>query len=156
MTPDQSTRREPVDPLLEPLDDLRERRGDGAEVVRSEERLVTGTETVETGRVRARKHVDRELVDQLVPRGVEHADLERHPVVEGDSGEVETLPDGSISIPVFEEQLVVEKRLVVRERVVLRKHTVYEEHRVEAELRKERVEIEVDGDVEVSGDVESR
>ena len=28
-------------------------------------------------------------------------------LVEGDSGEVETLEDGSISIPVFEEQLVI-------------------------------------------------
>ena len=34
--------------------------------------------------------------------------------VDADSGEVETLPDGSISIPVFEEQLVITKRLVVR------------------------------------------
>jgi len=30
-----------------------------------------------------------------------------------------------MSIPVFQEQLVVEQRLVVRERIIVRKHTVY-------------------------------
>ena len=72
--------------------------GGSVEVTRSEERLVTGTETVETGRVRARKEVDVEPVEQLVPRGVEHADLERTGAYEGDSGQVETLEDGSLSI----------------------------------------------------------
>ncbi|MCW2608543.1 MAG: hypothetical protein JWO60_3236 [Frankiales bacterium] len=118
----------------------------------SEERLVTGTETAQVGSVRARKEVDVETVDQVVPRGVEHADLERSSALEGDSGEVITLEDGSLSIPVFEEQIVVEKRLVVRERVVIRKHTVYEEHRVSADLKRERLEVETDGDVRVSGD----
>jgi uncharacterized protein (TIGR02271 family) len=84
-------------------------------------------------------------VERVVPRDTEYADVERELVEPGhDSGEVETLPDGSISIPVFEEQLVVEKRLVVRERVIIRKHRVTEEHRIEAELRRERVDIEVD------------
>ena len=121
-----------------------------ADLTLSEERLRVGTETVDAGTVRARKHVDVEQVSQVVPRGVEHADLERAPVSEGDSGQVETLPDGSISIPVFEEQIVVEKRLVVRERVVLRKRTVYEEHEVTAELRRERLEVDTDGDVRVT------
>jgi hypothetical protein len=74
----------------------------------------------------------------------EHADLERHPVTEADSGEVEVLPDGSISIPVFQEELVIEKRMVVRERVIVRKHTVSQDQLVEADLRKERVALEVD------------
>ena len=117
----------------------------------AEQRLVTGTETVQTGSVRARKEVDVERVEQVVPRGVEHADVERTAALEGDSGQVETLPDGSLSIPVFEEQIVVEKRLVVRERIVLRKHTVYEEHLVQADLERERLEVETDGDVKVSG-----
>lgn len=116
----------------------------------AEERLSTGTETYETGSVRARKKIDVERVEQVVPRGTEHADLERVAALDGDSGQVETLEDGSISIPVFEEQIVVEKRLVVRERVVLRKHTVYEEHKVTADLRRERLEIDTDGDVRVT------
>lgn len=116
----------------------------------AEERLATGTETYRTGSVRARKEIDVEQVEQVVPRGTEHADLERVTALDGDSGQVETLEDGSISIPVFEEQIVVEKRLVVRERVVLRKHTVYEEHKVTAELRRERLEINTDGGVRVT------
>ena len=116
----------------------------------SEERLVTGTETVRTGSVRARKEVDVERVEQVVPRGVEHADLERVSALEADTGKVITLEDGSLSIPVFEEQIVVEKRLVVRERIVLRKHTVYEEHKVTADLKRERLEVETDGDVRVT------
>lgn len=119
------------------------------ETTRSEERLVVGTQVEESGRVRAVKHVDTERVEQTVPRGVEHAEVDRQGVAQGDSGQVETLEDGSLSIPVFEEQIVVEKRLVVRERVIVRKTTVYEEQVVSADLRRERVEIETDGDVRV-------
>ena len=115
-----------------------------------EERLQVGTETVQAGRVRAVKHVDTETVEQRVPREVERADLERAEVREGDSGQVETLPDGSLSIPVFEEQIVVEKRRVLRERVIVRKSTVVEEQVVTADLRRERVEIETEGDVRVT------
>src|SRR5829696_1278768 len=93
-----------------------------AEVVRSEEALRVGAVEHEAGRVRARKVVETEHVEQVVPRYTEQAEVERADVEPGDSGEVETLPDGSISIPVFEEQLIVEKRLVVVERVVLRKY----------------------------------
>lgn len=122
---------------------------DEATVQLSQEQLRVGTERVESGRVRARKEVDTERVTRTVERGVEHADVDRAPALEGDSGQVETLPDGSLSIPVFEEQLVVEKRLVVRERIVVRKHTLFEEHQVEADLRRERLEIETEGDVEL-------
>lgn len=66
------------------------------------------------------------------------------PAEEYDSGEIETLPDGSISIPILEEELVVTKRLVVKERIIVRKDTVTETRRVDAELRKERLEIEGD------------
>ena len=94
-----------------------------------------------------RKVVDVERAETVVPVGTEHADLERYPVGEVDSGEVEVLEDGSISIPVFQEELVIEKRLVVRERVIVRKHTVTEERLVEADLRRERVEVDVDPEV---------
>ena len=115
---------------------------------RNEEELRVDGRQEESGRVRARKVVSHERVQRVVPRGVEHADVERITVDGPDSGLVETLPDGSVSIPVFEEQLVVDKRLIVRERVIVRKHTVYEEHHVEADLRRERIEIDVDPTVE--------
>jgi uncharacterized protein (TIGR02271 family) len=126
------------------------------DLVLSEEQLRVGTRSEESGRVRAVKHVDTETVSEQVPRGTERADLEHATALDGDSGEVETLPDGSLSIPVFEEQIVVTKKLVVRERVIVRKHTVYEQHEVTAELRRERLEILTDGDVEITGDVDER
>jgi len=121
---------------------------DEASVVRREEELVVGTHAVEYGEVRARKRVETERLDEVFERQVEHAgELDRVSAYENDSGEIETLDDGSVSIPVFEERLVVTKEIVVRERVILRKRTVTEQERVEAELRKERVEIETSGDV---------
>ena len=119
---------------------------EGASVVRHEEELALDTREYEAGSVRARKRVETEQVERVEPRSVEYGEFERAPADEADSGEIETLEDGSVSIPLFEERLVVKKELFVRERVILRKRTVTEHHRVEAELRKERIEIE--GDVE--------
>lgn len=134
------------------------RGGADGDMVLSEERLEVGTESDRVGAVRAVKHVDVENVSTRVDRGTEHADLDRAAVTDadGDSGEVETLPDGSLSIPVFEEQIVVTKRLVVRERVVVRKHTVYEEHVVSADLKRERLEVETDGAAVVEDDGRDR
>jgi len=127
-----------------PPDDDRPRRDETTGVIRWEEELTVETRDREAGRLGIRKVVDIERAETVVPVDIEHADLERHPVDEADSGEVEVLPDGAISIPVFQEELVVEKRLVVRERVIVRKHTVTEDRLVEADLRRERVEIDVD------------
>lgn len=125
----------------------------GAETVRHEERLDVGTETEDTGSVRVRKHVESHPVEYSVPRDVEHVDTnERVAVEEGDSGEVEVLDDGSVSIPVFEEVLVVTKRLVVRERVIVRKHTVVDEYKLQTDLRREHVTVDADDSVELSDD----
>ena len=122
-------------------------------LVRHEEALKVGTAVGEAGAVRARKRVETERVEEIVPRQIESVDdLERIASTEDDSGEVEVLEDGSVSIPIFEEELVVTKRLVVRERVVIRKRTETEDRRVEAELRKERVDVEAEGDVEIETD----
>jgi uncharacterized protein (TIGR02271 family) len=122
----------------------------GAETVLREERLETGTETVDTGSVHVRKHVETHPVEYAVPRDVEHVDTsERISVEEGDSGEVEVLDDGSVSIPVFEEVLVVTKRLVVRERVIVRKHTVVDEYKLQTELRREHLSVDADDSVDL-------
>ena len=124
---------------------------DDAAVVRHEEELEVGTRPVDAGTVHVRKHVETDHVEEVVPRRREHFDDVEHVAAnEGDSGEVETLPDGSISIPILEEELVISKRTVVRERVVVRKRTETEHRRVEADLRKERVDI--DSDVELEGE----
>ena len=121
--------------------------GDVTDLIRQEEALTVGTSSQEAGRLGVRKVVDHELAATVVPVGTEHADVERRPVAEADSGEVEVLPDGSVSIPVFQEEVVIETRLVVRERVIVRKHTVTEDRLVEADLRRERVEVEADSEI---------
>ena len=127
--------------------DTPERYDEAASVTRHEERLDVGTELTEAGRVRVRKHVEAYPVTEVVPRNIEHADTsERIAADEGDAGEVLTLDDGSISIPVFEEVLVVTKRLVVRERVIVRKRTVVDEYTLQTELRREHVTVEGDVD----------
>jgi uncharacterized protein (TIGR02271 family) len=120
---------------------------DITEVIRREEELTVATQARDAGRVGVRKVVEHEPAATVVPVGTEHADLERRPPAAGDSGEVEVLADGSISIPVFQEELVIEKRLVVRERVIVRKHTVTEDRLVEADLRRERVEVDADPEI---------
>lgn len=129
-------------------------RDEEASVVRHEDELELATQEYEAGSVRARKRVETDQVERVEPRSVEYGDFERAPVNKGDSGEIETLEDGSISIPLFEERLVVSKELFVRERVILRKRTVTEQHRIEAELRKEQIEVE--GDVETTEEENSR
>ena len=127
--------------------------GDDASTIRHEEEVV-GVDTPwrGIGHVRARKRIVTERVRTSVPREVETVELARAPVAENDSGETETLPDGSISIPVYEEEVVVTKRKVLRERVIVRKQTVTEQQRVRVDLQKERVEVEADEGVGVYGE----
>jgi uncharacterized protein (TIGR02271 family) len=112
-------------------------------LVRHEEELVVAKRLEEVGRVRARKLVESEHVEELVPYDVEHATIDRVSANEDDSGLIETLPDGSISIPVFEEEVVVEKQVVVRERVIIRKEHRLAAERIEADLRVERVDVDL-------------
>ena len=119
------------------------------ELTRHEEELAVGVREVPAGSLTARKATDVERVTETASVARQDVDIERVPAEEHDSGEIETLPDGSISIPLLEEQLVVTKRLVVRERIVISKRTLVDEQRIEAELRRERVELETRGDVEV-------
>src|SRR4051812_15760967 len=118
-------------------------RGDG--VVRHEEQLAVETVVEPSATVHARKRIDVERVRHEEPCAVEEADFERVPGADGDSGEVEVLPDGSVSIPLLEERLVVTKQVVVRERVIVRKRTITEHERIEADLRRERIDLDADG-----------
>lgn len=111
-------------------------------LVRHEERLRLGKDIEEIGALRIHKRVETDEVTTQVPRGREEHRIERTPPDERDSGQVETLPDGSISIPVFEEELVISRRLVVRERIIVRKQTHYEAEPIREELRREEVEVE--------------
>jgi uncharacterized protein (TIGR02271 family) len=121
----------------------------GQSVTRHEEELHVDKEGVVAGDVRVRKSYDTENVRSPVERDVEdYAGLDRVPAADTDSGRIEELEDGSVSIPIFEEQLVVTKELVVRERVIVRKATTTVSEEVTADLRRERVEVEADAGVE--------
>jgi uncharacterized protein (TIGR02271 family) len=122
---------------------------DGNELIRSEEQLDVRAEPVLRPGVGVRKHAETEEVKAAYERAVEQVDdLERAPAAEGDSGDVEVLPDGSVSIPVFEERLVVTKQVVVKERVIVRKRTVTETQLVRESLRRERVDVTGDNEEE--------
>jgi uncharacterized protein (TIGR02271 family) len=133
-----------------------DRSGDAADeeealVIRHEEAAGVDTSWEGIGYLRASKKVDVTRVRELVPRDLEDVDLERVPVADDDEGRIETLPDGSISIPLYEEELVITRRPVLRERVVVRKRMVTEQQRVDTELRRERVELDADDGVAIRG-----
>lgn len=131
----------------------RERAPSGAEIDVHEEEIAgvdRGWRGI--GHLRARKTVSRERFDRSVPYDREDLELERVACGESDSGEIETLPDGSISIPIYEEEVVVTKQVVLRERVIIRKRVVTETRRVRTKLRRERIDIEADEGVEVDID----
>jgi uncharacterized protein (TIGR02271 family) len=115
---------------------------DEASVIRHEEGLRISKGVEEIGTLRIRKRVEPEEIEGEVPRGLEHAKVQRVVPGDEDSGEIETLADGSVSIPVFEEELVISRRLVVRERIVVTKQTVYQPEHIREDVRRERVEIE--------------
>ena len=125
-------------------DDVVADEADDVTVVRHEERLVAGAVEREAGKVRIRKELEQVDYDELIPYSVEHAEVERVPPNADDSGDIETLPDGTVSIPVLEEQLVIQKRLVVTERLLVRKRVETREQRVTADLTREVVSVDVD------------
>jgi len=114
-----------------------------AETTRREETLEVGKQLAPLGNVHVEKRVESKRLVHGVPREIEQASIDRVPAANGDSGEIETLPDGSVSIPVFEEELVVTKRVVVRERIIVRKESATVTERVEAELQREHVDVDV-------------
>ena len=121
-------------------------------VVRHEETAEVDKGWRGIGFLRVRKRVETVPVRTEIARGHDEVTLERVPAEEADSGRIETLADGSISIPIYEEELVVTRRSVLKERVIVRKQVVTEQERVDAELRKEHVEFDADEGVEVVDD----
>ena len=118
------------------------------EIVRFEEEAqVRGEGWRGVGFLRTRKKIETVRVSETVERSGEELDVERQAAEPADPGGVLTLPDGGLSIPIYEEELVVTKRVVLKERLVIRKRVVTASTPVEAELRRERVEIDVDDSI---------
>lgn len=118
---------------------------DGGEtMVRSEERLDVGTERVQTGKARLRKHVVTENVTKTVPVEREEVRLERVPVDENDTVDDGDLGDAEAAVTLTEERVTVDKETVPVEKVKLGTETVTEDQEVSEEVRKEQIDSDVD------------
>ena len=120
-------------------------------MTRSEEELLVGTRERERGRVRLRKYVVTEEVQQTVPVRREEVRVEREPITEANVDQAMDGPEISEEeheVVLHEEEPVVEKRTVPKERVRVTTDTVTDEAEVSDQVRKERIDTE--------GDVESR
>jgi uncharacterized protein (TIGR02271 family) len=127
--------------------DTSERTTDDA-MTRSEEQLKVGTQQVEAGRARLRKHVVTEQQNVTVPVTREEVRLEREPITEANRGQAFDGPDISEDeheVVLNEERVVVQKEAVPVERVKLGKERVTEQQQVTEEVRKEQIEADGDG-----------
>ena len=112
-------------------------------MTRSEEELRVGTTQRERGRVRLRKYVVTEQVQQTVPVQREEVRVEREPITDANVDEALDGPDiteEEHEVTLHQEEIVTEKRTVPKERVRLAKDTVSEEQQVSDEVRKEQIE----------------
>jgi uncharacterized protein (TIGR02271 family) len=118
----------------------KDRKGSGREeMIRSEERLRAGTETVEAGKVRLHKRVVTEDQQITVPVSHEEVRVVREPIEDGRPGG--EIGDQDVEVTLHEERPVVAKETVAVERVGLDTETVREERQVHDKVRKEQVEV---------------
>jgi uncharacterized protein (TIGR02271 family) len=121
----------------------------GEAMTRSEERMRVGTATEQTGRVRLRKYVVTETVQQSVPVSHEEVRVEREPITEANQGAAMSGPEISEAeheVTLHAERPVVAKETVPVEQVRLVKESVTGEETVSGEIRKEHIETEDDTD----------
>ena len=114
-------------------------------MTRSEEELRVDTRQRETGRVRLRKYVVTEHVQQTVPVRREEVRIEREPITDANIDEAMAGPaisDEQHEVVLHEEELVVEKRVVPKERVRLDKETITDEQQISEEVRKEQIDVD--------------
>lgn len=122
-------------------------------MVRSEERLRAGTETVETGRVRLRKFVVTEEQQVSVPVSHEEVRVVREPVEDGRAraGELSDHDEEEREVVLHEERPVVAKETVAVERVGLNTETVRGEEKISDTVRKEQIEVDGADDTSAGG-----
>ncbi|HXS66647.1 MAG TPA: YsnF/AvaK domain-containing protein [Streptosporangiaceae bacterium] len=114
-------------------------------MVRSEERFSVNLETQEASRVRLRKYVETEPVEQTVKVFHEVYEVERVPIAKDDKVS-EDLAEGEQEIILREARAIVTKESVPVERVRLAARKVEEDKTIRDELRRERIEILGDDD----------
>lgn len=113
-------------------------------VVRHEEEVNVGTERVQTGRARLRKHIVHDTETVTVPVEREEVEIVREPIADGEHGG--RLSDEDVEVALSEERPVVEKDVVAKERVGLDKNVVQDQEQVQTDVAREEVEIERDAD----------
>jgi uncharacterized protein (TIGR02271 family) len=117
-------------------------------MTRSEEELRIGKTQRESGRVRLKKYVVTDHVQQTVPVQREEVRIEREPITDAN---VDAATDGpAISeeeheVTLHEEVPVADKVAVPKERVRIDKDTVTEEETVSGEVRQERIDVDDEG-----------
>ncbi len=116
-------------------------------MTRSEEQLQVGTQQVEAGRVRLRKHVVTEQQTVTVPVSHDEVRLEREPITDANRGDAldgPGLSEEEHEVVLTEERPVVQKETVPVERVKLGTETVTDQQQVTEDVAHE--EITTDGD----------
>ncbi|PZE23904.1 MULTISPECIES: DUF2382 domain-containing protein [unclassified Curtobacterium] len=117
-------------------------------MTRSEQHLQVGTQQVQTGRARLRKHIVTEQQNVTVPVQHEEVRLEREPITDANVGAATDGPELSEEeheVTLSEERVVVDKETVPVERVRLGKDTVTEQQNVTEDVAHEEIELEGDG-----------
>ncbi|WP_199517207.1 DUF2382 domain-containing protein [Nucisporomicrobium flavum] len=116
-------------------------------MTRSEEHLVAGTRTEQSGTARLRKYVVTEQQSATVPVSHEEVRIEREPITEGNVGAAldgPAISEEEHELTLSAERPVVTTETVPVERIKLNKKTVTDQETVSGEVRKEQ--IDVDGD----------
>lgn len=117
------------------------------DVLRREEELRIGRVERPFGTARVRTDVVTRDVHEVIDLMADEVEVVEVlvPDPEADSGEVETTPDGDVSVPVVAERLVLRKETFVEKRILLRRtRRPHAREEVRETLRAERVRVEVD------------
>ena len=121
---------------------------DSIRVQRYEEELRATTTSRETGEVRISKDVVEEQQTLEVPVNREQVTIRSTDVSSTDADTSQAFQEGTVSVPVREEDVEVSKTVRVAEEIEIDKTAVQETERVTDTVRKERVDVQEVGDVE--------
>lgn len=111
-------------------------------VLRSEEQLRAGVETVESGRVRLRKRVVTAQQQITVPVRREEVRVTREPVKPGETPADARMGEEELEVVLHEERPVVTKETVAVERISLDTETIQENREVTDTVRHEEIDID--------------
>lgn len=117
-------------------------------MTRSEEQLRVGTRSVESGRVRLRKHVVTENQTVTVPVSHDEVSVTREPITDANRAAAYDGPDiteAEHEVTLYAERPVVDVEAVAVERVRVGTQTVTGTETVTGDVRKEQIELDTDG-----------